>query len=67
MKVADNKKLAAQPGTYNGFRTLLTIYMCKGSLEKSETEIYLWNTSSGTPKAYKISLKFSIILNAILI
>lgn len=45
MKVADNKKLAAQPGTYNGFRTLLTIYMCKGSLEKSETEINLWNTS----------------------
>lgn len=45
MKVADNKKLAAQPGTYNGFRTLLTIYVCKGSLEKSETEINLWNTS----------------------
>lgn len=41
MKVADNKKLPAQPGTYNGFRTLLTINMCKGSLEKSETEINL--------------------------
>lgn len=34
MNVADNKKLAAQPGTYNGFRTLLTIYMCKGFIRK---------------------------------